>query len=61
MQDPADFCRKRPSDFGANVYRNSTGVSSLGKSEGKELPTELELLVQPVLGVLAESVQVEGR
>jgi hypothetical protein len=40
---------------------------ALGKSSGKEIPTELELLVHPVLVVLAESeqvlqvVQVEGQ
>ena len=51
IQDPADFCRKTPAVFGAEVYRKSTGVSLLGKSSGKELPTERVeqvLLAQPV-------------
>jgi hypothetical protein len=38
IQDPADFCRKTPAVFGAEVYRKSTGVSVLGKSAAKELP-----------------------
>src|SRR6266699_5024772 len=37
IQDPADFCRKTAADFGAEVYRNSTGRSLVGKSAGKEL------------------------
>jgi hypothetical protein len=36
IRDPADFCRKTTCDFGAEVYRNSTGVSVLGKSAGKK-------------------------
>jgi hypothetical protein len=34
-EDPAFFCGKAPRDFGAEVYRNSTGVSGSGKSAGK--------------------------
>jgi hypothetical protein len=36
IQDPADFCRKMAAVFGAEVYRNSTGVLVLGKSAGKD-------------------------
>ena len=35
IEDPADFCRKMAADFGAEVYRNSTGDLGLGKSAGK--------------------------
>jgi hypothetical protein len=37
IRDPADFCRKMRAVFGAEVYRNSTGVSVLEKSAGKKL------------------------
>jgi hypothetical protein len=29
------FCRKAPTDFGVNVYRNSTGDLVVGKSPAK--------------------------
>jgi hypothetical protein len=35
-QDPPDFCRKTAADIDAEVYRNSTGSSVIGKSAGKE-------------------------
>jgi hypothetical protein len=38
-EDLAFFCRKTPSDFGGEVYRNSTGVSVPGKSAGKKSST----------------------
>jgi hypothetical protein len=36
IEDPADFCRKMAAVFGAEVYRNSTEGSALGKSAGKD-------------------------
>ena len=36
IEDPADFCRKMADDCGAEVYRNSTVGSVLGKSAGKD-------------------------
>jgi hypothetical protein len=35
IEDSMDFCRKTRAVFDAEVYRNSTGVSDLGKSAGK--------------------------
>jgi hypothetical protein len=37
IEDPAEFCRKTPSDFGAEVYRNSTVDLCLGESAAKDL------------------------
>jgi hypothetical protein len=36
-QDPADFCRQPRAVCGAEVYRNSTDDSGLGKSAGKDI------------------------
>ena len=40
IQDPADFCRKMAAVFGAEVYRKSTGVSSVGKYAVKDSACE---------------------
>ena len=47
IRDPADFCRKTAFVFSAEVYRNSTGVSDLGKSSGKDRYYSFEVSVLP--------------
>jgi hypothetical protein len=36
----AHFCRKTPSEVGAEVYRKSFGVLDLGKSSGEDLAAQ---------------------